>query len=101
MDAEFEIILKQHPFLCVQSKLIPGFSYADGSSGTSGLDSSPRSLVRMTADITAARAEVTAKFSQIPVSPKGHSAMINITGKIRAVDTEIRVAGRGFSMASI
>ena len=77
------------------------FSYIDGRLGASGLDSSARSLVRITADITAARADVPAKFSQIPVSPKGHSAMVNITGKIRAVDTEIRDAGRGFSMASI
>ena len=55
----------------------------------------------MTADSAATRTDVPAKLSQIPVSPRDQSAAISITGKTSAVDTEIRDAGRGFSMASI
>src|SRR5699024_8786599 len=44
---------------------------------------------------------VPAKFSQMPVRPKGHKAAMSATGNTRAVPMEIREAGRGFSTASM
>ena len=55
----------------------------------------------MNRDNAAAKTEVAAKFSQIPVSPSGHSIPTRIAGNTRAVDTEMSDAGRGFSIASI
>ena len=66
---------------------------------SSGRFSSPRIRQRMMAERMAANTEVPAKFSQIPVSPSGHSAQISSTGKTRAVETEIKEEGRGFSIA--
>ena len=72
-----------------------------GLSGLSGCSNSCLSRIRMTADMTAARREVPAKFSQIPVRPRGRDTTSSITGKTSAVDTEIRDAGSVYSMASI
>ncbi len=76
--------------------------YGCGDSDTvSGLRSSFFSFSKMTADKTAASTDVPAKFSQMPVSPSGQKTRIKITGKTRAVDTDMREAGSGFSMASM
>lgn len=56
---------------------------------------------KITKDMIPASTAVLAKFIQIPVSPKGHRTTIRITGKIRAVDTEISVASFAFSTATI
>ena len=48
-----------------------------------------------------ARTEVPAKFSQIPVRASGHRRMTRRTGKISAVETEIKEAYTGFFTASI
>ena len=42
---------------------------------------------------------VPAKFSQMPVSPRGHSTPMSTTGNTSAVDTEMAEAATGFSMA--
>ena len=52
-------------------------------------------------DKTAAITEVPAKLSQMPVSPIGQRIKIRTTGNMRAVDTDMRAAGSGFSIASI
>ena len=68
------------------------FSFPFLSSGT---------LQRITAARTAASADVPAKFSHRPVSPRGHRRITKSTGNTSAVDTEISDAGTGFSTASI
>ena len=68
---------------------------------SSGLFNSPLSFFKMINDISPAKIDVAAKLSQIPVRPRGHIIPIKITGKINAVDTDIKDAGRGFSTASI
>lgn len=55
----------------------------------------------MISERAAARTDVPAKFSQIPVNPIGHRTPIRRRGKTKAVDTEIREAGKGFSIASM
>ena len=101
--------LGQHPFfilqiyrnvLCFMWQVRFGFILKE-SLGCQAAEVHARIRMRMPADNTAARTDVPAKLSQIPVSPRGQSAAISITGKTRAVDTEIRDAGSGFSMASI
>ena len=67
----------------------------------SGLFSSGRIFFKITSERTAARTDVPAKFSHMPVKPKGQKAPISSTGNTSAVDTEMRDAGRGFSMASM
>ena len=51
--------------------------------------------------VMAARRAVPAKFSHMPVSPRGHRSIISITGNTNAVDTDMTAAGRGFPIASI
>ena len=56
---------------------------------------------RTKADSMPARTAVPAKLSHRPVSPRGHKSATRMTGKTRAVETEMRDADAGFSTASI
>ena len=47
------------------------------------------------------RADVPGKLSHRPVSSRGPRITTRITGKIRALDTESRDAGRGLPIASM
>ena len=74
---------------------------AEGSSTESGWCSCGRIFRRMNRDMTPESRDAPARFSQMPLRPKGHSTPSKITGNTRAVDMEITEAGRDFSMASM
>ena len=67
---------------------------AEGSSTESGWCSCGRIFRRMNRDMTPESRDAPARFSQMPLRPKGHSTPSKITGNTRAVDTEITEAGK-------